>query len=240
MSATPTITDMWSDGKRLHVIGTIAFAGSYVAGGDVLDLGTAGVRCSKAPNYINFNQLRQFELGYHPAPLSVAGGKLVVYLKSAQAATGTITSNGTNVSDADTVTIGANTYTFKNTPTTAAGQVQIGASATKSMQNLIDAINNNTDNSGITYGALTIANPTEFAPSIADGGLIVTVIARKGGVGGNSDALSKVAATLSVSAANLANGAAVSVNPGELASGAYPADILTYNAPFYAIYDQYI
>ena len=238
MSVSAVITDQWSDGKRLHVIAAITFSGNYVAGGDTLDLGSAGVRSGSRPLYVDFSQLRQFELGFFPTDL-VAAGRVVVFLKSAQAATGTITSNGTNVSAGDTVTVGATTYTFRASVATTANEVLIGESATKSMQNLIDAINNNPDTSGVKFGSLTVANATEFAPLIADGGLVVTVVCRKGGTGGNSDALSKVAATLSVSGAALANGAAVSANPGELASGAYPADILTYTATLYAVYNQF-
>lgn len=56
-------------------------------------------------------------------------------------ATATITSNNTNVSDGDTVTIGPKVYTFKTTLTPTEGQVLIGADADASLLNLIRAIN---------------------------------------------------------------------------------------------------
>ena len=58
-------------------------------------------------------------------------------------ATGTLTSNNTNVSDGDTVTIGNKTYTFKNTIGTTEGNVKIdgGGSADASLLNLISAVN---------------------------------------------------------------------------------------------------
>lgn len=49
MSMTATINDQWSDGKRLHVIGTIAFSGNYAANGDTVDLIAAGVEAGSAP-----------------------------------------------------------------------------------------------------------------------------------------------------------------------------------------------
>ena len=38
MALTFTLVDTWDDGKRVHVAGTIAASGSYVSGGDTLDL----------------------------------------------------------------------------------------------------------------------------------------------------------------------------------------------------------
>lgn len=38
MALTFTLVDTWDDGKRIHVTGTVAAAGSYVTGGDTLDL----------------------------------------------------------------------------------------------------------------------------------------------------------------------------------------------------------
>ncbi len=36
MAIAVTVTDKWDDGKRLHVIGTLAFSGNYATGGDTL------------------------------------------------------------------------------------------------------------------------------------------------------------------------------------------------------------
>jgi len=38
MALTFTLVDTWDDGQRVHVAGTIAASGSYVSGGDTLDL----------------------------------------------------------------------------------------------------------------------------------------------------------------------------------------------------------
>lgn len=56
-------------------------------------------------------------------------------------ATGTLTSNNTNVSANDTVTIGTKVYTFKSSLTPTEGEVLIGGSADASLLNLIRAIN---------------------------------------------------------------------------------------------------
>lgn len=48
MAIAVTVTDKWDDGKRLHVIGTLVFSGSYPTGGDTLDF-TGKVPASRAP-----------------------------------------------------------------------------------------------------------------------------------------------------------------------------------------------
>lgn len=57
------------------------------------------------------------------------------------AATGTLTSDNTNVSNNDTVTINGRVYTFKTTLTGAADEVLIGADADASLTNLKNLIN---------------------------------------------------------------------------------------------------
>ena len=48
MAIAVTVSDKWDDGKRLHVVGTLAFSGSYATGGDTLSF--AGlVPASRAP-----------------------------------------------------------------------------------------------------------------------------------------------------------------------------------------------
>ncbi len=118
-------------------------------------------------------------------------------------ATGTITSNGTNVSNNDTVTIDGVTYTFKTALTPAANEVLIGASAAASLTNLAAAINLQ-GTSGTTYGASTLTPPSAYVSNVTS--TVITLTARKGGTGGNSVAIAKSAATLTLSGANLAGG----------------------------------
>lgn len=67
----------------------------------------------------------------------------------------TLTSDGTNVSNDDTITIGNKTYTFKTTLTPTEGEVLIGASAAESLDNLKLAVNrtNPGPNDGVKYKA---------------------------------------------------------------------------------------
>jgi hypothetical protein len=75
------------------------------------------------------------------SPLSKSAATLT-WGASALAAAGTsLTSNNTNVSDGDTVTIGEKVYTFKTSLTPTEGEVLIGGTADASLLNLIRAIN---------------------------------------------------------------------------------------------------
>jgi hypothetical protein len=126
-------------------------------------------------------------------------------LNNAVKATGEITSNGTNVSDGDTVTIGDKTYTFKTALTPTEGEILAGGTAAETLDNLKLAVNR-TDpavNDGVKY-KIAAAHPTVEATTNAD--TIQTLEARTAGTAGNSIGLAEVAATLTVSAATLLNG----------------------------------
>lgn len=41
MAAAVSFTDVWTDGRRIHAIGTITFSGNYAAGGDSFDIKAA-------------------------------------------------------------------------------------------------------------------------------------------------------------------------------------------------------
>lgn len=119
-------------------------------------------------------------------------------------ATGTITSNNTNVSDGDTVTIGSTVYRFKDTMA-AAYDVQIGADADASLLNLIKAINGS-GTAGTHYYTGTVAHTqVTAATSVTSNAFAVTAIYT--GTGGNSIASTDTATTLSWGAATLASGA---------------------------------
>ncbi len=50
MSLTLQIVDHWSDGKRIHVVGTLTPSGTYPTGGDVIPFNTAQViKSNSAP-----------------------------------------------------------------------------------------------------------------------------------------------------------------------------------------------
>ncbi len=118
------------------------------------------------------------------------------------AATGTLTSNGTNVTDADTVTIGSTVYRFKNT-LALAYDVKIGATAADTLENLKKAINAS-GTAGTHYFAGTLVHPT-----VSAGTLTATTLAlscRTRDTSGNSIATTDTATTLSFGGAVLSGG----------------------------------
>ena len=52
MSLTLNVTDHWSDGKRIHVVGTLIPAGNYVAGGDNIPFNNPVIKSASAPVYV--------------------------------------------------------------------------------------------------------------------------------------------------------------------------------------------
>jgi len=87
--------------------------------------------------------------------------------------TATITSNNTNVSDADTVTIGEKTYTFKTGSVPTEGQVLIGADADASLLNLIRAINH-TGTPDVDYKCASAHPAVSAASSVTDHAFVIT------------------------------------------------------------------
>lgn len=120
-------------------------------------------------------------------------------------ATGTLTSSGVNVSNGDTVTIGAKMYTFQTVLTNVDGNVLIGASATASMTNLFNAINDTGGGTpGTDYAAAMTPHPTVTATNPSATTVVVTAVTA--GIGGNSIATTEVAATLAWGAITLTGG----------------------------------
>lgn len=107
-----------------------------------------------------------------------------------------LTSNNTNVSNNDTVTIAGKTYTFKTALTPAEGEVLIGGSADASLLNLIRAVNHtgtpDTDYKCAAAHTLVVALAAVTAHT-------ATFVAIGAGVTGDAYAFSKSAATLTVS-----------------------------------------
>jgi hypothetical protein len=121
-------------------------------------------------------------------------------------ASGTITSNGTSVSDGDTVTIAGKTYTFKTTLTPAEGEVIIGADFGASMIRLYWAVNRASPEThdGVNY-KIAVAHPLVTASTVSPYS-IITLTAKKSGILGNSITLAKSASTLTLSGSTLTGG----------------------------------
>jgi len=60
---------------------------------------------------------------------------------------------------ADTITIAGVVYTLRATVGATANEVKIGATATATSQNLLDCVNANPAQSGVTFGSATVRNP---------------------------------------------------------------------------------
>ena len=88
-----------------------------------------------------------------------------------------------NPLDNETVTLGADTYTFKTTLTPTAYEVLIGPTARDSMEHLVNAVNAGTG-SGTDYAAGTTVNTDVFAEQLPDEQGLFT--ATNIGVAGNS------------------------------------------------------
>ena len=108
-----------------------------------------------------------------------------------------------NVSDGETFTIGASTYTFKTTPS-AANDLFIGLNQYDSMNNLIAAING-TGTAGTNYyaGTTAVAN----AGAALSENNTVAIVASTAGTAGNSIALGTTAVDVVASGTTLSGGA---------------------------------
>ena len=119
-------------------------------------------------------------------------------------ATGTLTSNNTNVTAGDTVTIGSKVYTFVDALSVPAieGEVLKSSTADLSLANLVLAINHGST-MGTNYSCVA-ANPDVAAASVGSHASVMT--AKVAGTASNSVATTDTAATLSWGTATLING----------------------------------
>ncbi|TPI86355.1 hypothetical protein [Mesorhizobium sp. B2-8-9] len=124
------------------------------------------------------------------------------FFQAAKAATGVLTFSGVGTA-ADTITIGAGTYTLRAAPTTVANEVKIGASAAETAANLAAAINLGAG-AGTLYGSLTTEHPTVMAESLGAG--IVGITAKTPGTAGNALASTEAGTNTSFGAATLTGG----------------------------------
>lgn len=85
MAVVATITEQWTDGKRVHVIGALTFSSTYATGGDAFDfqsgptvsVGTA-VKTSKQPSIVLIEGKAGFVFQY-----DYAAKKILAYSNTA-------------------------------------------------------------------------------------------------------------------------------------------------------------
>ncbi len=125
-----------------------------------------------------------------------SGNSITVNLATASltAASKVLTSDNTELTDGDTVTIGTTVYRFKDTMAQAYDVKRNGTTADTTMGNLIKAING-TGTPGTEYFAGTVAHPTVSAGALAAHAFTAT--ARTAGSAGNAILLAEASTHLS-------------------------------------------
>jgi|ADGO01.1.fsa_nt_gi hypothetical protein len=108
--------------------------------------------------------------------------KLRAFLVAGENASQTLTFAG-NGADGETVTIGAKTYTLQSSLTDSDGNVQLGANAEETIDNLVAAINLD-DGAGTRYAASMTLHPTARAVKSSSSTLVAR--AKTPGTGGNA------------------------------------------------------
>lgn len=151
-------------------------------------------------------------------------------------ASGVLTSNQTNPSDGQIVTIGSKVYRFKTTMAQAY-DVKLHASvAATTLDNLVKAING-TGTAGTEYFAGTEAHPLVTAGDVSSH--TVTVTARNIGYAGNSIVTTDNSATLSWGAGTLVGGVGGPLN-GVAINGDANGDTVYSNPIDMSYYDEAI
>lgn len=126
-------------------------------------------------------------------------------------AVGTLTGDGTVVSDGDTVTIGSKVYTFQATLTNVDGHVHIvSGNASATLTNLFHAINNSGGTSGTDYAAATTANTDVVATNPSGTTVVATAI--NAGSASNAVATTEASTHLSWGATTLTGGSNATVS----------------------------
>ncbi len=136
------------------------------------------------------------------ARATVNASGLVTVVAPTAPATVTLTSDATNVTDGDTVTLASTVYRFKNTMAQAY-DVKIGADAATTLANLKKAINAS-GTPGTEYYTGTLVHPTVKAGAITATTLVIS--ANTSGTAGNSIASTETSTHLAFGAATLLGG----------------------------------
>jgi len=161
------------------------------------------------------------------SPVPLTGFKVHEMFMSDAHATGIITSDGTIPSDADTVTIGSKTYTFKTVLTPTEGEVLIDGSAAVALDNLKSAIMH-TGTPDTDYKCAA-AHPEVLATDNTN--TTQTVVSILPGTVGNTYGLAVSDANMSVSAAYMAGGS--TTEKDYVYVGAYEASLYDVSAAKY-------
>jgi hypothetical protein len=122
------------------------------------------------------------DISVSPSLSDFANQVIVRFTESARAAYAFLSASG-NFADGETVTVGSKTYTFQDTLTDSNGNVQIGASAAVSLENLAAAITLDTG-AGTAYAASMTVNGSVTA--FMQSATLMTARSLSVGASGNS------------------------------------------------------
>jgi flagellin len=138
---------------------------------------------------------------------------------AASNATGYLSLNS-NPGNGNTVTIGAQTYTFTSSTPAAANQVALGQTIHATLSNLMEAVNNGPAGTGAgsDYGTGTVANTEAQVTSVTGNQALLTTTAGYAGAAGN-------AVVLSANLSNGAGGGTVGTVNSQLSGGGASVDL---------------
>ena len=143
-------------------------------------------------------------------------------------ASGTLTSDATNVSDGETLTIGSITYRFKDTPAQAY-DIKIGADAATTLDYVKAAVNA-TGTDGTEYYAGTLAHPDVIATTNTNTTQLIVARSPIKSLG-EAIATTETSAHLSWGGATLAGGVNGSVKIGGTYTFATGSQVITFEKP---------
>lgn len=160
--------------------------------------GLLALRCARGALAADVQELRALAFDNQTANFTNGLRVTGVGVKASQVVT-----FGSNTLDGLTITIGAKTYTFQDTLTNVDGNVDVGANAEGSIDNLVAAINL-AAGAGTAYAAATTAHPTVSAVKASASTMRVTALAA--GTAGNAIAVSETGSVMTWTGNNLAGG----------------------------------
>ena len=87
MSLVAAVTNHWTDGKRIHVIGTITASGNYTTGGDTVSLALPQIKSNSAPLFVDVKGQAGYTYQFKPGT-SMSNGLLGCYSGGTETAAG--------------------------------------------------------------------------------------------------------------------------------------------------------
>jgi hypothetical protein len=81
MALVVTVTDHWSDTKRIQAVGSVTPSGSYSTGGDTMALGSTAIKSSSIPSYVDMGGSGGYLYSYVKGT-TINNGKMKIVVSS--------------------------------------------------------------------------------------------------------------------------------------------------------------